>query len=407
MLEALENGRRRCAIRPRSALLTQARLTLLAFAGRQRRRRPPARHRGAPRSCRRARARSSTTPRAITRASSSLPDRSHAPWLDAVATRAAESARPLRAAAARSSRVTLGAHRGHRRRRRRAHARPPARRSVDGALIRWGALLRPAVEAGEWWRALHRHVPARRLAAPRASTCTRSSCSAASARRSSARCASSSSTSRRPGRRRGLDAQHCTSPASRSAPRARSWACSARSSSCSSCAAASWPEAWRRALLWNLVLLGAIQIFIGFQLPMIDNAAHIGGMLGGAAVALHRRARAASSAARRRRASASSPSRSPCVAGFGWAGVEPWRARRSSAPSSSASRRSSTRAGDRTWRVPHYWERDAEKDVVDDPYLGVADGLMLPAPTSRPDPDARAPARSHCQERSFAIKMTL
>jgi membrane associated rhomboid family serine protease len=47
-----------------------------------------------------------------------------------------------------------------------------------------------------------------------------------------------------------------------------------------------WPEAWRRTLLWNLVLLGAIQIFIGFQLPMVDNAAHVGGMLGGGAMAL-------------------------------------------------------------------------------------------------------------------------
>jgi rhomboid protease GluP len=44
-----------------------------------------------------------------------------------------------------------------------------------------------------------------------------------------------------------------------------------------------WPEAWRRALLGNLVLLGALQIYIGFQVAMIDNAAHVGGMLGGAA----------------------------------------------------------------------------------------------------------------------------
>jgi membrane associated rhomboid family serine protease len=47
-----------------------------------------------------------------------------------------------------------------------------------------------------------------------------------------------------------------------------------------------WPESWRRLLLWNLVFLGALQIYIGFQLPMIDNAAHVGGMLGGAAAAL-------------------------------------------------------------------------------------------------------------------------
>jgi rhomboid protease GluP len=48
----------------------------------------------------------------------------------------------------------------------------------------------------------------------------------------------------------------------------------------------SWPEAWRRAVLSNLLLLSALQIYIGFQVPMIDNAAHVGGMLGGAAATL-------------------------------------------------------------------------------------------------------------------------
>ena len=47
-----------------------------------------------------------------------------------------------------------------------------------------------------------------------------------------------------------------------------------------------WPEAWRRTLLVNLVLLCAIQIYIGFQIPMIDNAAHVGGVVGGAMATL-------------------------------------------------------------------------------------------------------------------------
>lgn len=47
-----------------------------------------------------------------------------------------------------------------------------------------------------------------------------------------------------------------------------------------------WPETWRRALLLNLLFLGALQIFIGFQVPVIDNAAHVGGLLGGAAATL-------------------------------------------------------------------------------------------------------------------------
>jgi membrane associated rhomboid family serine protease len=48
----------------------------------------------------------------------------------------------------------------------------------------------------------------------------------------------------------------------------------------------SFPEQWRRVLLWNLVLLAALQIYIGFTFPMIDNAAHVGGMVGGAAAAV-------------------------------------------------------------------------------------------------------------------------
>ncbi len=46
-----------------------------------------------------------------------------------------------------------------------------------------------------------------------------------------------------------------------------------------------WPEAWRRTLLTNLVVLGGLQIAIGFSVSMIDNAAHVGGMLGGALLA--------------------------------------------------------------------------------------------------------------------------
>jgi membrane associated rhomboid family serine protease len=47
-----------------------------------------------------------------------------------------------------------------------------------------------------------------------------------------------------------------------------------------------WPEAWRRTLLVNLVMLGALQIYIGIEVAVIDNAAHVGGMIGGAAAAV-------------------------------------------------------------------------------------------------------------------------
>jgi len=39
-----------------------------------------------------------------------------------------------------------------------------------------------------------------------------------------------------------------------------------------------WPEAWRRGTLMTFAFLAAINIYIGFSLPMIDNAAHLGGL---------------------------------------------------------------------------------------------------------------------------------
>jgi uncharacterized protein YcfJ len=135
--------------------------------------------------------------------------------------------------------------------------------------------------------------------------------------------------------------------------------------------------------LWNLVLLGAIQIFIGFQHPMIDNAAHIGGMLGGAAIALI--------VAPGGLIGRSKPARLGLIAvalaflaGFGWAGLA---VARTSLERTVVERipQKLDSAGDRTWRVPQYWERDADKDVVYDPFL-VADGLMLPAHGPPKDP---------------------
>lgn len=45
------------------------------------------------------------------------------------------------------------------------------------------------------------------------------------------------------------------------------------------------PEEWRKQLSYNLLVILAIQIFIGFTVKVIDNAAHMGGLLGGAAIA--------------------------------------------------------------------------------------------------------------------------
>ena len=47
-----------------------------------------------------------------------------------------------------------------------------------------------------------------------------------------------------------------------------------------------YPHHWSRALLKNLVFLAIAQVVIGFIYPMIDQAAHVGGLLTGAAVAV-------------------------------------------------------------------------------------------------------------------------
>jgi len=43
-----------------------------------------------------------------------------------------------------------------------------------------------------------------------------------------------------------------------------------------------WPESWRRNLLWNLGVLLLIQIYLGWVMPITDNYAHVGGLIGGA-----------------------------------------------------------------------------------------------------------------------------
>jgi membrane associated rhomboid family serine protease len=145
-----------------------------------------------------------------------------------------------------------------------------------------------------------------------------------------------------------------------------------------------WPEAWRRALLWNLVLLGAIQIYIGFQLPMIDNAAHVGGLIGGAAMALI--------VAPGGLLGSSLPARVVLLAlallaagGMVWATV---RTARTSfeATMEKLPRKTVTVAG-HTLTVPSYWREDPENDAVEDPILGMRIGRApKDAEAGPPDP---------------------
>lgn len=144
-----------------------------------------------------------------------------------------------------------------------------------------------------------------------------------------------------------------------------------------------WPEAWRRALLWNLVLLGGLQIYIGFEIPMIDNAAHVGGMIGGGAMALL--------VAPGGLIGHSLPARVVVVAlalaglaGLAWAAVGVART-----PLDATLEKLPTHVvdvGGYKLRVPEYWEVDRDHDVVFDPYLDVQ--LPLPASHDVPSPPA-------------------
>ncbi len=369
-------------------LLTQARLTLLAFAGRQadvdRLLAGEARHWLS------VRAREFLHDVARDHAAVAAPAEL-AGALDGVAARAAESARPL-VRPRRAARVTvamlvaIGAvgvatmpHvSGHL-----LDAVPTA------TLIRWGALWRPAVNAGEWWRLftamfLHgnwEHLLVNGYAlfmlgrfceevfGPLRYFVTYVAGGLAGA-------AASTLNTQQPGLSVGA------SGAIMGLLGALIVVLILRRGT--------WPEAWRRALLWNLVLLGAIQIFIGFQLPMVDNAAHVGGMLGGGAMALV--------VAPGGLLGRSMLARAVLVAlallfagGFAWAGV---MTARTSLEETMLHRipQKLAAAGDRVWRVPEYWKRDDERDVLYDEYFTDDDNrpqLMLPSRTPPEDPELR------------------
>jgi membrane associated rhomboid family serine protease len=47
-----------------------------------------------------------------------------------------------------------------------------------------------------------------------------------------------------------------------------------------------WPERWRQNLIWNLAVLLLIELIIGWVMPVTDNFAHGGGLVGGGLAAL-------------------------------------------------------------------------------------------------------------------------
>jgi membrane associated rhomboid family serine protease len=377
VLEAIEKG---AAGKDPGALglLTQARLTLLAFAGRQAD--VDRLLAGEARALLSAQARDFL--HSVARDHAAQPAAADlGPALDGVAARAAESARPL-VRPRRTARVTLGLC---------AAIVAVAAAMLHGnllaepqasALVRWGALWRPAVTHGEWWRVvtamfLHgnwEHLLVNGYAlfmlgrfteevfGPLRYFVTYVAGGLAGAAASTLNVQQAGLSVGASGAIMGLLGALIVVLILRRG---------------------TWPEAWRRALLWNLVLLGAIQIFIGFQLPMVDNAAHVGGMLGGGAMALV--------VAPGGLIGRSTAARAVLVAlalvfvgGFAWAAVQTARTPLEKTMVERIPQKLAA-AGERVWRVPAYWEHDDEHDVLYDPYFA-DDGMMLPAHAPPKDP---------------------
>jgi membrane associated rhomboid family serine protease len=370
VLEAVERGP---AGRDPGALglLTHARLTLLAYAGRQ-----------------------ADVDRLLAgearllmsmRASEFLHDtaRDHsavtlpagiAPALDGVATRAAESARPL-VRPQRPARVTVAllvatglvailVQHGH------------LRVDPDSyALIRWGGLWRPAIMAGEWWRLLSamflhggwQHLLVNMYALYMLGRFCEEifgSLRYFVTYVAGGLCGAAASTLNM--QQGGLSVG--ASGAIMGILGALIVVLILRRGS--------WPEAWRRTLLWNLVLLGAIQIFIGFQLAIVDNAAHVGGMIGGGAMALLVAPGGLFGRSTTARVLIAALAL-VFVGGFAWSAVQVARTPLEETMLQRIPQKLAA-AGERIWRVPSYWERDDEHDVLRDPYF-TDDDMKLPS----------------------------
>jgi membrane associated rhomboid family serine protease len=140
-----------------------------------------------------------------------------------------------------------------------------------------------------------------------------------------------------------------------------------------------WPEAWRRSLLWTMLVVGALQIYAGFQLPIMDNAAHMGGLVGGAVAALLIAPGGLVGRSFVARALVVALAAAALV-GFGWSADE--MARTSLAATFAKLPTKEVTVHGQTLRVPRYWEYDAAHDVASDPYLGV----QLGGPPSSPGP---------------------
>jgi membrane associated rhomboid family serine protease len=123
------------------------------------------------------------------------------------------------------------------------------------------------------------------------------------------------------------------------------------------------PQAWRATLLNNLLLIAAINLFIGSVTPVIDQSAHVGGLLGGALAGLVLSPRTRLGGGRVGRALAMAV----CAAGLAALALTGWGVATSPYPRTVAriGWKNVTLDGVRV-QVPAHWQ-DAGKDVLAEP----------------------------------------
>ncbi len=141
------------------------------------------------------------------------------------------------------------------------------------------------------------------------------------------------------------------------------------------------PEHWRKQVFYNLLVILGLNLFIGFKLEMVDNSAHMGGLVGGALVTLllllpgNRR----QSTATRRIFGAVAVALAVLTLACGVAQVlTPVSETLGRFP------RGTMRRGGMSVRVPSHWTpRDDKSMVLQDPALGVGPTLQFEVVSGR------------------------
>ena len=156
------------------------------------------------------------------------------------------------------------------------------------------------------------------------------------------------------------------------------------------------PEHWRKQVFYNLLVILGLNLFIGYKLEMVDNSAHMGGLVGGALVTvllLLPGNRQLSAAARKGLAVVAVALALLTVA----CGV----AQVLTPVSETLARfpRGTLRRGGMQVRVPAHWSpRDDKAMVLQDPALGVGPTLQFEVVSGRGDADLARHARRRSDE---------